>query len=112
LQFWKNYSDLGQDIECSNLCHYITINITEHSFIYAAFLLLLLNSTEHSFIYVAVLLRLILSSDLVPRSPAHVTFMIEAIHSSESSALTRTTRRNISEDSILLTQLCVKSRSQ
>jgi hypothetical protein len=37
----------------------------------------------------------------VPSSPILVTVMLEAIRSSETSVLTRTTRRNVSEDGIL-----------
>jgi hypothetical protein len=47
------------------------------------------------------LLRLIVTSNVVPRSPILVTVMMEAIHSSGTSVLTRATRPNIQEDRIL-----------
>jgi hypothetical protein len=46
-------------------------------------------------------LRLLVAANVVLSSPILVTLMMEAILSSETSIITRATRRNIPEESLL-----------
>jgi hypothetical protein len=54
-----------------------------------------------SIIFLRSVIRLLVTASIVPRSPIFVTLLMEAIRSSETFVLTRSTQRNIPEDTIL-----------
>jgi hypothetical protein len=53
------------------------------------------------FVFLRSVRRLLVTASVVPSSPILVTLMKEALSSSETSALTRTTRRHTPKDDIL-----------
>jgi hypothetical protein len=57
--------------------------------------------TNNQSIFLHSMLQLLVTASIVPSSLIHVTLMMEAIHSSQTSVLTRATWHNISEDSFL-----------
>jgi hypothetical protein len=55
--------------------------------------------------------RLLVTASVVPISPIFVTLIKVALSSSETSVLTRATRRNIPEDTIVHSHLCENLKS-
>jgi hypothetical protein len=65
------------------------------------------HSTIHSqSLFLRSVHRLLVTANLVPHSPFLVTLMMEALHSSETSLVTRATRHTISEGGILPVYIC------
>jgi hypothetical protein len=57
--------------------------------------------SEELLLFLRSVHRLLVRANVVPSSPILVTLIMKALSSSETSVLTRTTRRNIQDDAIL-----------
>jgi hypothetical protein len=57
--------------------------------------------SEEHVVCLRSVLRLLVTANVVPTLPIPATLMMDAIRSPKTSVLTRTTRRNITEDAIL-----------
>jgi hypothetical protein len=62
-------------------------------------------------VFLRSLLRLLVTANVVSSSPILVTLMIEAIHSSEMSVLTKESPRHIPEEGILDSHRCENLKS-
>jgi hypothetical protein len=83
----------------SGMLRHVTLVRTDVSEEYSAYII-------HTIVFLRSMLRLLVTANVVPSSSILVTLMIEALHSSEMSIITRATWRNIPANFILHSHYC------